>query len=94
MLRGVNEVETLLAELEADALAAQEHDALAEQFRQRVKEKLPRARKLDVGPAELERRIHQLYTATTISRWTADVAPQETVRRGRRKRPGAAPTGN
>lgn len=91
MLRDVDEVETLLAETEADALTALKHDALAEQARQRVKARLPQLRALDVGPAELERTVHQLYTATTISRWTADFAPQETVRRGRRKRPGAAP---
>jgi hypothetical protein len=91
MLRGVDEVETLLAALEADAVAALKYDALAEERRQRVRVNLPEARKLNVGPAELERRIHQLFTATTISRWTADVAPPETVRRGRRKRPGAGP---
>jgi hypothetical protein len=93
MLRGVDEVETLLAETEADALEALKHDALAELARKRVKARLPKLRALDVGPAELERTVHQLYTATTISRWTADFAPETTVRRGRRKRPGAAPEG-
>lgn len=93
MLRGVNEVETLLDEIEADSLRALEHDALAEEFRKRVRANLPKARALDVGPAELERRTHQLWTQTTISRWTAAFAPANTVRRGRRKRSGgAAPT--
>lgn len=91
MLRGVDEVKTLLDEIEADSLLALEHDALAEEARQRVRAKLPEARKLDVGPAELERRTHQLWTATTISRWTASFAPENSTRRGRRKRSGGAP---
>ena len=91
MLRGVDEVETLLAEIEADALEALRYDDLAEQARRRVRAKLPEARKADVGPAELERRTHQLWTATTISRWTASFAPENSTRRGRRKRSGGAP---
>ena len=92
-MRGVTELDEVLEQLAADADQALEHDRLAEEYRQRVRANLPRARSLGAGPAALERTIKSLWVERTISRWTkgdaaADKAP------GKRKRPGAAPNGS
>ena len=92
-MRGVDELTELLEELAADADKALEYEALAEQYRQRVRTKLPRARKAGAGPAELERTIKSLFVQATISRWTSGDAPVDRKRRNR-KRPGAAPAGS
>lgn len=92
-MRGVDELTELLDELAADAREALEHDRLAEEARQRVRAKLPRARKAGAGPALLERTIGSLYVQATISRWTSGDASADKPR-GKRKRPGAAPNGS
>jgi len=78
----------LLAELARDAAEVEEYDPKAEAARQRIRDKLPQARALGAGPAELERAIRGIYTAKSISRWTDESAPGD-QRRGRRKRNGA-----
>lgn len=92
-MRDVDELTDLLKELAADAKQAQRHEALAEEYRQRVRAKLPAARKAGAGPALLERTINSLFVGATISRWTSGDAPSGKPRT-RRKRPGAAPTGS
>jgi hypothetical protein len=92
-MRGVDELTELLEELAADADQALEHDRLAEEARQRVRAKLPAARKAGAGPAQLERTIKSLYVSATISRWTSGDVPKGAPR-GKRKRPGAAPNGS
>lgn len=86
-------MEQLLAELAADASEALEHDALAEAARERIRAKLPAARKAGAGPAKLERTIKSIYVQGTISRWTAGDAPKGAPH-PKRKRPGAAPNGS
>lgn len=93
-MRGVTELEQLLAELAADADEAIEHEALAEAARQRIRAKLPRARELGAGPAQLERTVKSLFVERSIRRWTSDHTPQPDVERPKRKRPGAAPDGS
>lgn len=94
-MRDVDELTELLNELAADAKAAEKHEALAEEYRQRVRANLPRARAAGAGPALLERTINSLYVGATISRWTSGAAPTDKPRpKGRRKRPGAAPNGS
>lgn len=93
IMRGVSDLDELLAQLAADASQALEHDRLAEEYRQKVRANLPRARSLGAGPALLERTIKTLWVERTIARWTAGSAPagQKT---SKRKRPGAAPNGS
>lgn len=93
-MRGVDELTELLQDLAADAKQAQRHEALAEEYRQRVRAKLPAARAAGAGPALLERTINSLYVGATISRWTSGSAPAGKPKRSRRKRPGAAPNGS
>jgi len=81
----------LVAELIAEAKAALDLEGQAQAHRERVRELLPQARKLGYGPSDLERMIGSLYVARTISRWTGGSAAEP--KKGRRKRPGAAPTG-
>jgi hypothetical protein len=89
----VDKLSELLAELAADAAAAQEYERLAEERRERVRLNLPKARKAGAGVAQLERTIGSLYVQRTISRWTADSAPEDKPR-SKRKRPGAGPSGS
>lgn len=81
----------VLAELIREADAALALEEQAEAHRKRVRELLPKAREAGYGPAGLERAIHSMYVAKTISRWTSGSAPAER-RPGRRKRAGAAPS--
>lgn len=90
IIGSVDELTELLAKLAADAAAAREHERLAEEHRERVRQNLPRARRAGAGVAELERTIGSLYVQRTISRWTAGSAP-EGKPRSKRKRPGAGP---
>jgi hypothetical protein len=83
-------LDELLAELATDAADAIKHDRLAEEARQRVRAKLPRARKLGAGPSQLERTIQQLYVARTIGQMTKPGGAPGGPKQGR-KRPGAAP---
>lgn len=90
-MRGVSELTDLLKQLADDAAEAQKYDGLAEEYRRRVRENLPRAREKGAGVAELERTINSLYVGATISRWTSGSASADGPR-AKRKRPGAAPT--
>lgn len=81
----------LLAELAADAEVVLEHDAIAEQARQRIRAKLPLALKAGAGAAELERTIKSIYVARSITRWYPGGEQPGDKPRSRRKRPGAAP---
>jgi hypothetical protein len=93
-MKGVSDLTDLLAELAADADEALRYDALAEAARQRVRARLPEARRRGAGPALLERTIKSLYVERTISRWTSGDVPEGEVERPKRKRPGAAPNGS
>jgi hypothetical protein len=77
---GVNEetdeeVKALLQQLDALGRSVRRREEANEKDRAAIRELLPAARKLRVGPATLERAIHGVYVAGTISRWTKDVAP-------------------
>ena len=91
-MRGVGDLEELLAEIGAFADTAIEHDRLAEEARQAVRDRLPRARELGAGPAQLERTVKQLFVERSIRRWTAGHVPEPTAERPKRKRAGAAPS--
>lgn len=93
IIGSVKKLDALLDEIEADALKAIEYDRLAEEMRQRVRAKLPKARALGAGPSLLERRVHSLFVTRTISRWTAGSAPQDKPT-STRKRPGAGADGS
>jgi hypothetical protein len=93
-MKGVKELDELLAELASFADTAIEHDRIAEDARQAIRDRLPKARKLGAGPALLERTVKSLYVEKTISRWTADDTPDASKPRPKRKRPGAAPNGS
>ena len=67
-------MEQELAELEAIALRIVRRNAANERDEKELRERLPGLRKRGVGPAMLERRIHHVFVAGTISRWTTDAA--------------------
>ena len=67
-------MKTLLDQLDALGKSVRRHEAAAEKDRAAIRELLPPTRKKGVGPADLERAIHGVYVAGTISRWTKDVA--------------------
>ena len=72
---GVDEKVTQeLAELEAIALRIVRRNAANARDEQEIRERLPALRKAGVGPALLERTIHRVFVAGTISRWTVDAA--------------------
>lgn len=72
---GVDEKVTQeLAELEAIALRIVRRNAANERDEQEIRDRLPDLRKAGVGPAALERTIHHVFVAGTISRWTAEAA--------------------
>jgi hypothetical protein len=68
------DVEKELAELEAIALRIVRRKAANERDEKEIRERLPALRKAGVGPAKLERSIHHVFVAGTISRWTAEAA--------------------
>ena len=63
-----------LAELEAIALRIVRRNAANERDEKEIRDRLPGLRKAGVGPAALERAIHHVFVAGTISRWTVDAA--------------------
>lgn len=72
---GVDEkVKQELAEVEAIALRVVRRKAANERDEQEIRERLPALRKAGVGPAALERAIHSVFVAGTISRWTVEAA--------------------
>ena len=72
---GVDEkVKQELAEVEAIALRIVRRKAANERDEKELRERLPALRKAGVGPAALERAIHHVFVAGTISRWTVEAA--------------------
>ena len=72
---GVDEKVTQeLAEVEAIALRIVRRKAANERDEKEIRERLPALRKAGVGPAALERAIHSVFVAGTISRWTVEAA--------------------
>ena len=72
---GVDEkVKQDLAELEAIALRIVRRNEANKRDEQAIRERLPELRKAGIGPARLERTIHHVFVAGTISRWTAEAA--------------------
>src|SRR5512146_714819 len=72
---GVDEkVKQELAEVEAIALRIVRRNAANKADEEAIRERLPELRKQGVGPAALERAIHSVFVAGTISRWTAEAA--------------------
>lgn len=72
---GVDEKVTQeLAELEAIALRIVRRNAANERDENEIRERLPALRAKGVGPAALERTIHSVFVAGTISRWTVEAA--------------------
>lgn len=69
-------MEQELAELEAIALRIVRRNAANKADETEIRRRLPGLRAKDVGPAELEQRIHRVFVAGTISRWTKDYAPR------------------
>jgi len=69
-----SDVEQELAELEAIALRVVRREAANERDRAEIRKRLPGLRARKVGPAKLERTIHSVFVAGTISRWTAAAA--------------------
>ncbi len=68
-------MEQELAEVEAIALRIVRRKAANERDEQEIRKRLPGLRAKDVGPADLERAIHSVFVAGTISRWTKAYAP-------------------
>ena len=86
---GVDEkVKQELAELEAIALRVVRRNALNDRDEEEIRRRLPSLRAQDVGPADLERTIHSVFVAGSISRWTKDFAPAH--RRKKSQAPVAA----
>jgi hypothetical protein len=84
---GVDEkVKQELADLEAIAQRIVRRNAANRLDEQEIRRRLPGLRAQDVGPADLERAIHSVFVAGTISRWTKDYAPAH-----RRKKAKSAP---
>src|SRR6185437_16468336 len=71
-----------LTEVEAIALRIARRKAANERDEQEIRKRLPGLRKAGVGPAALERAIHHVFVAGTISRWTVEAAGT-----GRKNRP-------
>ena len=72
---GVDEkVKQELAEVEAIALRIVRRNAANKTDEEEIRKRLPGLRKEGVGPAALERAIHSVFVAGTISRWTVEAA--------------------
>ena len=70
---GVDEKVTQdLAEAEAIALRIVRRNAANKLDEEELRRRLPELRRQGVGPAALERTIHHVFVAGTISRWTVD----------------------
>ena len=83
---GVDEKVTQeLAEVEAIALRIVRRNAANKLDEEEIRKRLPDLRKAGVGPAALERTIHSVFVAGTISRWTVEAAGT-----GRKNREAAA----
>jgi hypothetical protein len=67
-------VEQELAEVGAIALRIKRRNAANERDEKEIRERLPDLRRQGVGPADLERAIHHVFVAGTISRWTVEAA--------------------
>lgn len=81
---GVDEkVKQELAELEAIALRVVRRNAANERDEEEIRRRLPGLRAQDVGPADLERAIHSVFVAGSISRWTKDFAPAHRRKKSR-----------
>ena len=73
-MKGVDDVQKELDELEAIALRVVRREAANEKDRAEIRRRLPDLRAKNVGPAKLERTIHSVFVAGTISRWTVEAA--------------------
>ena len=72
---GVDEkVKKDLAELEAIAQRIVRRNAANKLDEEEIRKRLPDLRKAGIGPAALERTIHSVFVAGTISRWTVEAA--------------------
>jgi hypothetical protein len=72
---GVNEkVKQELAELEVIAARIVRRNAQNKADEEEIRRRLPDLRRQGVGPAALERTIHHVFVAGTISRWTVEAA--------------------
>ena len=72
---GVDEkVKKELAELEAIAQRIVRRNAANKLDEEEIRKRLPALRRQGVGPAALERAIHSVFVAGTISRWTVEAA--------------------
>ncbi len=72
---GVDEkVKQELAEAEAIALRIVRRNAANRLDEEELRKRLPDLRRQGVGPAALERAIHSVFVAGTISRWTVEAA--------------------
>lgn len=72
---GVDEkVKKELAEVEAIALRIVRRNAANKLDEEEIRKRLPDLRRQGVGPAALERTIHHVFVAGTISRWTVEAA--------------------
>ena len=81
---GVDEkVKQELAELEAIAQRIVRRNAANKLDEEEIRRRLPALRAQDVGPADLERTIHSVFVAGTISRWTKDFAPAHRRKRAK-----------
>ena len=81
---GVDEkVKRELAELEAIAQRIVRRNAANKLDEEEIRKRLPGLRKAGVGPAALERTIHSVFVAGTISRWTKDFAPAHRRKRAK-----------
>jgi hypothetical protein len=63
-----------LAEVEAIALRIVRRNAANKLDEEEIRKRLPELRRQGVGPAALERAIHHVFVAGTISRWTVEAA--------------------
>ena len=81
-MKGVDDVQKELDELEAIALRVVRREAANEKDRAEIRRRLPDLRAKNVGPAKLERTIHSVFVAGTISRWTVDAAGTGRKNRG------------
>ncbi len=86
---GVDEkVKKELAEVEAIALRIVRRNAANKADEEEIRRRLPGLRAQDVGPADLERAIHSVFVAGTISRWTKDYAPPHRRKKARAEAAG------
>jgi hypothetical protein len=84
---GVDEkVKQELADLEAIAQRIVRRNAANKADEEEIRRRLPGLRKQGVGPAALERTIHSVFVAGTISRWTVEAAGT-----GKKNRAGESP---